>query len=184
MKHVLLRINVIRYINARYINKKSHNTYINIIYIYRYVIYDTIHLTRELPWIKNIFRQDSRITKLAEQIMAASVDSLSFSCCRNERRRFRKRGRRTIRTRRERRNLVRVCRTRATTMDALFTTWRLQIAKVDLARNGDEKSPRITNNSHSRVILDLAWEVAEYLLQMFCTHRVTEPRNYIGICSF
>lgn len=33
----------------------------------------------------------------------------------------------------------RVCRTRATTMDALFATWRLQIAKVDLAGEREEK---------------------------------------------
>jgi len=73
--------------------------------------------------------------------MAASVNPLSSSRAVTRDDGFAN-GWHTIRTRRERRNLTRVCRTRATTMDALFAAWRLQIAKVDPARNRDEQSHR------------------------------------------
>lgn len=60
---------------------------------------------------------------------------------------------------------ARMSHTSGTTMDSLFATWRLQIAKVDLAGEKEKEgaAPRITNNSRPRVILDLAWEVAGYL---------------------
>lgn len=37
-------------------------------------------------------------------------------------------------------------------------------------RERDKESPRITNNSRSRVILDLAWEIAEYLPRIYFTY--------------
>jgi len=104
---------------------------------------------------KETLYREMRIVEVAEEIMAASVNPLSSSRAVTRDDAFAN-GWRTVRTRRERRNLTRVCRTRATTMDALFAARRLQIAKVDLARNRDGESPRITSNSHSRVILDLA----------------------------
>jgi len=116
--------------------------------------FDEIGRREKRPRKETLYRE-MRIVQVAEQIMAASVNPLSSSRAVTRDDAFAN-GWRTVRTRRERRNLTRVCRTRATTMDALFAARRLQIAKVDPARNRDGESPRITSNSHSRVILDLA----------------------------
>lgn len=62
--------------------------------------------------------------------MATNVDPLSFLRAVTRDGGFAN-DRRTIR---EAQSRARVCRTRVMTMDALFATWRLQIAKVDFAR--------------------------------------------------
>lgn len=116
-----------------------------------------------------LFRRDTRHCGIYRANNGNQCRPVILPSRRNERRRFRKQPAHHKSSPREAQPRARVLTSHTRDDNGRFVR---DLAFTDCQsglRDRDKESPRITNNSRSRVILDLAWEITEYFPRIYST---------------